>query len=697
MHKPSLTIVSLALLLIVATPIWAQRAPRAKSTAKAPASQIIERGTFLFYETKQPRGQETYEIRTAGGQVKVTAKINLPGMGEEEKPALSSELVTRNDLTLESFKIKGIRPLGIAVDLSAQVNGQTARISFADPSAAAGRPTLRVKEIPVLPDSFAFGGYVPLTMEMMLVRYWLAHGRRNSVPLLPAGEALIEARGTDVLAQRGRTITLTRYHLSGHGWGGGWGRQTLWFDSANRLVAAVNLGTDVETNLSALRQGYESDLSFFLKRAVADGLERLTQLADQLSPKTDKPLVLLGGTIIDVTGKPSIVDSAVVIQNGRIAAAGPRPTVNIPAGANIYDATGKFLLPGLWDMHAHLYQLEFGPAYLAAGITTARDVGNDIEFSTAMRDAANDGRGLGPKLLLAGYIDGKNEDNTFDVQVDTPAEARAAVQRYQAAGFEQIKIRDHVKPEILKVISAEAHRLGMTVTGHVPKGMNAIEAVAAGMDQINHLNFVAPVLEPKAEGSEGNMSDELDSPRAKQSLKFLKDHGTVIDPTFATLELMIRPKDTLVESFEPGVKYVAPELLEQINQKGSPPEAGAEMRIALGYLANIVGALHRTGIPIVAGTDVAVPAFTLYRELELYVKAGLTPLEAIQAATITPARVMKLDAEVGTIEAGKRADILIMAANPLENISNIRQVKFVVVRGRLFDCAKLRETVGFQP
>src|SRR5262249_52243553 len=164
-----------------------------------------------------------------------------------------------------------------------------------------------------------------------------------------------------------------------------------------------------------------------------------------------------------------------------ITAVGPRAGVKIPANAKVIDVGGKFLLPGLWDMHSHLYQAEFGPTYLAAGITTARDVGNDIEFGTALRDAAKEGRGLGPRMLLAGYIDGKGSHG-FDVEVETPEEARAAVQRYKNAGYEQIKIRDNVKLETLKVICGEAHRLGMTVTGHVPGGMSALQAVEAGMD-----------------------------------------------------------------------------------------------------------------------------------------------------------------------------------------------------------------------
>lgn len=658
-----------------------------------PTASVIESGKFLFYETKQTRGEETYEIRRrSDGSLETTAKIDLPFMGEEEKPSLRATLLTRDDLAALSFQIEGTRSLGVPIKTSIAIRDQVATINSAQAVANGAS-----REVTVPQTFFTFGGYVPLTMEMMLVRYWLTQGRPTRLALLPGGAAIVEYRGRDTATVAGRQVALQRYHLSGHNWGGGWGRQTLWFDSNNRLVAAVNLATDSETNLTALRAGYESALSFFLKRAVNDSIQRLTGIADRLSPKANQPIALLGGTIVDVTGKDPIRNSAVVIQGNRIVAAGPRSQVKIPTGTRTIDVTGKYLVPGLWDMHAHMYQVELGPVYLAAGITTARDMGNDIEFSTSLRDAAKQGRGLGPHLLLAGYIDGKDEGQSFDVQVDTPAEARAAVQRYKQAGFEQIKIRDQVKPAILKVICDEAHRLGMTVTGHVPKSMDAIEAVEAGMDEISHLNFVAPALEPQAEGSKGNLSNELNSPRARQSLKLLKDRGTVVDPTMATLELMVHPKSTPIALFEPGMAKVAPELLDQIEQKGMPAEAASEMEIALQFLLNIIKAIHREGIPIVAGTDVSVPGFSLTRELELYVKAGLTPLEALQTATLTPARVMKLENEVGTIEAGKRADIIILDGNPLENISNVRKVKFVLTQGRLFDCSKLREIVDFKP
>jgi imidazolonepropionase-like amidohydrolase len=652
------------------------------------AAAVIESGKFHFYETRQIRGEENYEIkRSPNGELTLTTKIDLPSAEQDNKPQVSASLHTNAEYTPQSFQIKGPTLLDLEEDSSVLIQGTSAKIKDRGSDSAA----------PVLKNFFTMSGYVPVAIEMMLIRYWLAHGRPQSISLLPVGEAFVELRGKDTLTIAGKSIVLSRYHLSGRNWRGGWGRQTLWLDDQNRLVAAVNLGSDIETNLYAFRDGFEAQTSFFLKRAVEDAIDRLTEMANQLSPRITEPIALAGGTLIDVNGKPAIPDSVVVIQGGRIIAAGPRTAVKIPANAKIIDVNGKFLLPGLWDMHSHFYQTEFGPTYLAAGITTARDVGNDIEYGTSLRDAAKQGRGLGPRMLLAGYIDGKDEAHGFDVEVETPDEARAAVQRYQTAGYEQIKIRDHVKLETLKVICAEAHRLGMTVTGHVPAGMNALQAVEAGMDQLNHINYVETGFFPNRARNSPPVTINLSGPNVVSALKFFKEHGTVIDPTDAVLELMLRPMNQPIESFEPGAAKVAPELKLQINKKGEAAEQAQGLRMVVDVLLKITGALHRAGVPIVAGTDVGVPGHTLHRELELYVKAGMTPLAAIQAATITPARVMKLDNEVGTIEPGKRADLIILDANPLDNISNIRKIRLVVTQGRMFETAKLWQSVGFQP
>jgi imidazolonepropionase-like amidohydrolase len=650
------------------------------------------------------QGEETYEVTREGGGLVLKSKFNLPFWGEEAKPSLTATLRTATDLTPERFEIKGVKATEVEIDASVEVRGRVAEV----------REGGKTRKESVPERFFTLAGYAPVSLEMMLVRYWLGHGLKSPLKILPGGEVTVERRGADTVNAAGKQVSLERYSLGGVAWG----RQTLWFDAARQLVAVVNIGGDVETNFYAIRDGYESAMPFFIKRAAEDGLDRLTQVGNEISPRRAGALVLLGATLIDGTGKAPVKDSAVVIEGDRITAAGPRSQVAIPKGATVLDAAGKYILPGLWDMHAHLYQVEFGPAYLAAGITSARDVGNDMEFATTLREAARQGRGLQPRLMLAGYIDGKNDAHSFDVQVDTPEEARAAVRRYKQAGYEQIKIRDHVKPDILKVIADEAHRLGMTLVGHVPKGMDAVQAVEAGMDQISHLNFAATAFETKkddgASGAEGEKpkqgeqakGDErqqesgpvgFDYPEARRAFRVFREHGTVLDPTVATLELFVRPKNEPLERIEPGFLKVAPELVPQLENKGLPPETAPQGREAIRQFLSLLGALHRAGVPVVAGTDVSVPAHSLYRELELYVQAGFTPLEAIQATTLVPARVMKLDKEVGTVEAGKRADLIVLDANPLENISNIRTVRLVVAQGRLFDSAKLWQSVGFKP
>ncbi len=165
--------------------------------------------------------------------------------------------------------------------------------------------------------------------------------------------------------------------------------------------------------------------------------------------------------------------------------------VPVPKGMKVIDGKGKTLLPGLWEMHAHFMQAEWGPTYLAAGVTTARDLGNEFEFITAVRDSIAKGEMLGPQLLLAGLVDGRGPTTFGTNWADTPDEGRAMVAKYKAAGFQQMKIYDLIKPDTLRAITEEAHKQGMSVTGHVPHGMTAMQAVEAGMDQINHLGTVS--------------------------------------------------------------------------------------------------------------------------------------------------------------------------------------------------------------
>jgi hypothetical protein len=189
---------------------------------------------------------------------------------------------------------------------------------------------------------------------------------------------------------------------------------------------------------------------------------------------------------------------------------------------------------------------------------------------------------------------------------------------------------------------------------------------------------------------------DFQSPEAQSVLKFFKDHGTVIDPTMVIFEWSLHPADTPFDQIEPGAAKLPRELSGAINNTGVPADAAPRAQAVLDLFLKTIGALHRAGITIVAGTDQVVPGHSLHREIELYVKAGFTPMEAIQAATIVPARVMKVDKDLGTVEAGKIADLIILDANPLDNISNIRKLKSVITNGQMYECAPLWESVGFK-
>jgi imidazolonepropionase-like amidohydrolase len=307
-------------------------------------------------------------------------------------------------------------------------------------------------------------------------------------------------------------------------------------------------------------------------------------------------------------------------------------------------------------------------------------------------------------VLLAGIVDGSGPLQLGVARVDTPEQAREWVKRYHDAGFQQIKIYSSVKLDEIKTIAEEAHLLAMTVTGHVPEGLNAFQTIEAGQDQINHVQYVlnimhAPYPEKMDRGERRKAVANLDlqSAEAAKALAFLKSHGTVVDPTLAVSEFDTASTAKPTASFEPGVAKVAVELRQALTDVG-PPSPTAEIREKIFQkMIEVTGMLHRAGIPIVAGTDQAVPGHSLYREIELYVQAGFTPMEAIQAATIVPARVMGLDKELGTVEVGKRADLIVVNGNPLESIHDIRKVESVIIGGKLYKCADLWRIVGFQP
>jgi imidazolonepropionase-like amidohydrolase len=607
-----------------------------------------ETGTFTLFKFEQAIGTERYQIKPEGDRYLLQSGFNFADRGTDV--VLNTNFRFAPPLTPVRFTIKG----------------DTARLSAIDQD---------VTDVP--PGAFTLAGYAPVSMQMELLRYWASHGKPASIPLVPRGAAHVEPRGRDTITAGGRTWTLDRYSVAGVLWG----RETLWADAADTLQALVSVDAEFD-HFEAVRPELVDAVPQLVAKAAADGMAEMAETAAAVLPPPSPVVAVTGGTLIDVEGKkPPLENATVVIRDGRITTVGPPGRARIPQGATVVDAAGRTIIPGLWDMHAHFEQVEWGPIYLASGVTTVRDVGNEFDFITEVRDAIASGKGIGPRMLLAGIVDGDGPRAMGAIRATTPEEGRRVVHRYHDAGFAQIKIYSSITLPVLEAITAEAHKLGMTVTGHVPDGIDAFQAIDAGLDQINHVEYVENVSRPDPD----------------KIIATMRARKIVLDPTLALYELLARPLNEPIDAFEPGIDHVAPELQTPLGGFGSSPDIAPFRRRLFEAELTLVGLLHKAGIPIVAGTDQSVPGFSLHREIELYVKAGFTPIEALQAATIVPARVMGREKDSGSIAVGKRGDLVVLDESPLDDIANTRKIYRVVTGGRVLDPAPLWRSVDFKP
>jgi imidazolonepropionase-like amidohydrolase len=653
-------------------------------------SPSTETGKFRLHKFEQPIGEERYTITRQSETLTLKSDFLFTDRGG--RVPLVTTLKAASDYSPQSFDTHGATCRFCPIDWEVQLQGKSAQVRQE-----------KEKRTLTAPDTFfVISGYAPVAMQMAMMRYWRAHGSPAQLAIVPSGEVRIQDRAAENFDLAGHTLALRRYTIRGLIWG----METLWMDGENNLVALVS--TDAEfDHFEAVRDEYEPLLPKFIASAARDEMASLTELSAKFAGARTGVLAFVGATVIDGTGRPPIANATVVTSGGRIVAVGPGNQVKVPEDATRIDVSGKYIIPGLWDMHAHYEQVEWGPIYLAAGVTTVRDVGNEFEFITAVRDALNSGHALGPHMLLAGIVDGDGPLALGIQRVNSAADAQTWVQRYHDAGFQQMKIYSSVTPDNVKAICTAAHKLGMTVTGHIPEGMTAYEGVADGMDQINHLHYVYDLLLPKGYDRKKAKPEErwqvlasvdVNSEAGRRAIEFLKKHNTVIDPTMALSEMtFLRPADEPASKIEPGILKVAPELREQLMSGGLPPNLAPLAQKVRQKSLELIGALHRAGVTIVAGTDQAVPGYSVYREIELYVEAGFTPMEALQAASIVPARVMKVESDSGSVETGKRADFDILDANPLDDIHNIRSVRSVVSNGVLYQSAPLWESVGFKP
>ena len=527
--------------------------------------------------------------------------------------------------------------------------------------------------------------------ETALLANALLSSPNHHLPLLPAGEASIEK--VSELSVAGKQII--DYAISGLSFT----PFDIWLEPDGTFFGSVSAWSTI------LREGYDSAAKPMLEAQDAAAQRRMEQLTARLTHKPPRgSIVIRNATLFDSVNAALVPSTTIVIQGDRIAAVGP--TATAPDGATVIDATGKTVLPGLWDMHQHLSPND-GLLNIAAGVTTVRDMANDIDFLMNLKKRFSDGSQIGPRIIAAGFMDGPGPyAGPTKVLVNSEEEIRAAIDRYQKLGYEQIKVYSSMRPELVPFITRYAHENGLRVSGHIPAFMLAEQAVRDGYNEIQHmnmlfLNFMPDVQDTRTPArftavAERGADLDLQSPQVRAFIDLLKSRSIVIDPTLGVFEGLFTDRPGTVSSVFAEIADRFPAQIRRGFLTGGlpvPEGKDARYRAAFTRMLAFTKLLHDSGVQIVAGTD-GLAGFQLPHELELYVDAGIPAPAVLQLATLGAARVMKHDNELGSIDVGKLADLIIIDGDPTTDIHALRRVTSVIKDGLLFDPREIESAIG---
>ena len=611
-------------------------------------------------------GRESLNLRGQIFEVDSSAHLGADGMFD----AVSVRGFTPNGDAAERFDISG----GVA-HWKSQVDAG---------SAPYGKPAMYN----------AFGGPIDLTADFVDALI-AAPGR--SLPMLPSGTVHADPLTTLTVGAGAAKQTITCYSVLGLN-----NTPTpFWVDDKGHFFAS-------EGALTWIRAGYEADLQAIDKAQDAAMAKRSPTIAKTL-PRVPAGSMAFTHVRSFIDGKQFVEDETVVVDKGIITAVGPSAAVAVPKDAEIVDGKGKTLVPGLWDAHQHVPDDASGPALLSLGITSVRDPGNNNTLTLARADRRAKGELLMPHVYPSVLIDGKGP---LTAQIASVAasqeEALAIVRKAKEQGFYAIKFYGSFNPDWVKATAAAAHRLGLHVHGHIPAGMRTTDAIADGYDEITHIYFVMMQAMPDAVVAKSNTEArwsgpgryakdvDLNAEPMKSLIAAMAARKITSDPTLVVVEGLLVPENgDLSPAYAPFVGTLPAPVERGFRQGGFALPAGvtrADYRASFAKLCDLVGAMHKAGVPIVAGTDGT--GMELVRELELYVGAGFTPAEALASATIAPAHLVGVDGHTGSIAVGKAADLVLVDGDPSAHIGDLRHTRLVLTDGKVLDADALRAAGG---
>jgi imidazolonepropionase-like amidohydrolase len=651
----------------------------ASPLSAAPASPLTLRYSIVSNNTKA--GSEV-DIYSGDGHVDSAYEFNDRGRG----PKISAHYVLGADGTLSRADITGVDYLKAPVDehFSAE-SGQAHWKSTSEDGHA-------------VPPGFYVSINGSSAESAFLVQALKANG--GSIRLFPSGEAHLDRLQDATVESHGQKLHVTEFAMTGLSFA----PVTVWLDDDGHFFATPG------TWFAFLREGWEDTNQQLYDLQLKAENARLERLAHDLAQHPTQAVVIEHVRLFDSEQAVMREDQTVVIQGDRILTVGPAASVAIPSSAQRIDGRGKTLLPGLFDMHVHVQALD-GLLHIASGVTSVRDMGNDIDEIRRVQNQWDSGTAIGPHLWKAGFIDGPGPYQApTGLYAQTPEEAQKDVNRYADLGYVQIKLYSSLKPELVPGIAKAAHARGLRVSGHVPNGMIASQFVEDGADELQHINFiflnfladkVKDTRTPERFTAVGANAAKLNlqSPPVNDFIQLLLQHHTTVDVTVATFEGMFTGRPGQVS---PDLAPVLDRLPAQVQRSaytgGLPVDNSTDQLYKDSYKAmlRMTKRMYDAGVLILAGTD-ATPGIMLHRELELEVEAGIPPAKSLQIATINAARVLKQDGERGSITPGKKADLLLVEGNPAEKISDIRRCRVVMKDGVMFDSAAVYQVVGIKP
>jgi hypothetical protein len=471
-----------------------------------------------------------------------------------------------------------------------------------------------------------------------------------------------------------------------------------------RLFAAIIPGFG-----NIMEAGWQNALPDLVARQKKAESKMLADFAAKLQHPITGLTVVRNARVFDSEKATVGAPSDIYVLRGRI-------TSVLPAGSpmrdadNTIDAGGRIVLPGLFDLHGHVNRWS-GALNISTGVTSVRDMGNDNTKLQAMLDESAEGKLLGPQVVPAGFLEGESAFSAHSgFVIKDLQEAQQAIDWYAQRGYPQLKIYNSFPKAILPDTVAYAHSRGMRVSGHIPAGMRAQEAVDAGYDEIQHINQVLLnfLVKPDTETRTLNrfmlpaekVADlDFSSKEVKDFVALLAEKQIAIDPTMAAFAFLKQRDGDMNESYAAVVSHMPPNVARGFSIGAMKIDGDATLkRYEKSYakMVEFVGIMYKAGVPIVAGTD-DMPGFTLQAELALLVKAGLTPAQALQVATRNGARYTRTANDRGNIAPGKLADLVLVDGDPTRNIEDVRKVSAVITRSYLIYPQEIDAALGIAP